>query len=217
MLLDRHTLAHFWILLRDMLWYAGRDLGETSILSVKMRTTIRRWFRMAEFALRRLIVLDALERLFAGEVPPPASPPAPPRNAPPVPSPHNRDYISVWSMRLIEPLAVLRSKRTGPPAPLHKPGPHDELAAMECQRLRLRLEAFNRLIARRGERATRLMAWFLSRGPQDHCTPWRWSRCPFVRHRDFGDPLRQIIALSDRAVQVQYIRTHDPPPVEDYT
>ena len=53
MLLDRHTLAHFWILLRDMLWYAGRDLGETSILSVKMRTTIRRWFRMAEFALRR--------------------------------------------------------------------------------------------------------------------------------------------------------------------
>ena len=210
MTLDRQQLAHFWTHLSLILEQVGRLVsGDTRILSHRMGFRARKLIRMAVFMLRRMIVLEALQRLSDGEEAPvfPAKPRA---NAPAQKALSDRDQLPQFSMRLIEPLASLH-KHNAVSGRTLKPHPHDAAPQIDGVRLRLKLEGLQKLIDNRHARAARLMAWFAARKPGQHCTPWRWARCAHLRHREFGDIIRDVLDLSEAATNRYYEDNLHPP------
>ena len=207
---DRKQLAIFWSWLGFVLERAARLIGKTNILSPVMRTQARRLLRMAEYMFRRLIVLDALARLASGDTPPDPVATGSRRNQT-VRRAYDPDQSSGYSLQVIEPLATPRNAASSSPSLKPEHGRHDLLPEIECVKLRNRMEGLQRLIARRDDRTEKLMAWFASRGPRQHCTPWRWARCPFLRHRDYGDRVRQLVDASQDAVDAFYEDVRGPP------
>ena len=203
---DRHMLAGFWVLASVLLGRAAKMLGDgrqdAAFFTFELRRKVRRMLRMAEFALRRLIATEALMRLASGEAPADgdAAAPAPRKDIAPraqagqPPVAHHR-----YAMRLIEPVFDLRA-RTPRAHPRFKHGRYDLMDPKDAERLRVKIAALGAVLSNREAGVARLIAWFRSRGDEDNPTPWRYGRSPHIRDRDYGGEIRQLVDLSDDAL-----------------
>ena len=144
-----------------MLSAADGFLRDDGLLTLRLRTIISRLIRMAGFALRRALVIEALSRIEAGEGAPAITPP-PYRGLKamtPEPRQIRQNAFEPDNQLLPKPRfdltqAILTTRR---PAPENAPkktvrlSPHTLLDGMDHQKLRLKIEALEQAIHDRAD------------------------------------------------------------------
>ncbi|MBF18125.1 MAG: hypothetical protein CME88_07080 [Hirschia sp.] len=202
MKLDRQEMGFLWMSVAALLAQAANLLGgdeHKHFLTYRLRSTVRRLVRMAEFLMRRLTVCEALALVKSGELPlQPAEEPSEPVEIHKERRQQNGEetiFLPRYHMRLVEPFYT--PGRSCKPASITPNTDHHAIMdPNDGARLRLKISGLQTAMSRRAERARKLALWFATRG-EACCIPWRYGYSPFIRHAEHGETIRKAVRLGD--------------------